>query len=85
MGKWYAGIGEERFGHTKAFKDMEAPHALVHDSVFKNLEFVKNGTTLKFDNPKIILKNFENMEEASEKLYTKLNNMIEEFYEREKR
>ncbi|MDD2448806.1 MAG: methyl-accepting chemotaxis protein [Sulfurimonas sp.] len=85
MGKWYAGIGEERFGHTKAFKDMEAPHAMVHDSVFKNLEFVKNNTTLKFDNPKIILKNFENMEEASEKLYTKLNNMIEEFYEREKR
>ncbi|MCK9491624.1 MAG: methyl-accepting chemotaxis protein [Sulfurimonas sp.] len=82
MGKWYAQTGEERFGHTKAFREMEAPHALVHESVFKNLEFVKNGTTLKFDNPKTILKNFEAMEEASEKLYSKLNNMIEEFYEK---
>ncbi|EQB39098.1 methyl-accepting chemotaxis protein [Sulfurimonas hongkongensis] len=83
MGKWYAQTGEERFGHTKAFKEMEAPHAQVHDSVFKNLEFVKNGTTLKFDNPKAILENFETMEEASEELYTKLDNMIEEFYEKE--
>ena len=37
MGKLYLGMGKERFGHTKAFKEMDIPHALVHDSVFKNL------------------------------------------------
>ncbi|WP_415398554.1 CZB domain-containing protein [Sulfurimonas sp. CS5] len=79
MGKWYLGIGEERFGHTKAFKEMDAPHALVHSSVFKNLEFVKDDTTLKFENPRIIVENFTTMEEASKKLYTKLDHMIEEF------
>jgi methyl-accepting chemotaxis protein len=79
MGKWYLGIGQERFGHTRAFKEMDAPHALVHDSVFKNLEFVKNDSTLKFENPKIIVENFTTMENASNELYTKLDHMIEEF------
>ncbi|MCX6075443.1 MAG: CZB domain-containing protein [Campylobacterales bacterium] len=79
MGKWYLGIGQERFGNTKAFAQMDAPHAVVHNSVFKNFEFVKHGTTLKFDNPKHIVVNFTLMEEASAELFTKLDAMIEEY------
>ncbi len=79
MGKWYLGDGMERFGHTKSFKEMDAPHALVHDSVFKNLEFVKEGTTLKFDNPKILIQNFSSMENASKDLFGKLNMMLEQY------
>jgi methyl-accepting chemotaxis protein len=82
MGKWYLGIGQERFGHTKAFQEMDAPHALVHDSVFKNLEFVKHDTTLKFENPKLIVENFTTMEKASRELYIKLDDMIKEFNEK---
>ena len=78
MGKWYSGIGQEVFGHTKAFKEMNAPHAVVHDSVFKNLEFVKNHTTIKLDNPKIITNNFATMEKASSELFVKLDAMIEQ-------
>ena len=76
MGKWYLGIGQEVFGHTKAFKEMDVPHALVHESVFKNLEFVKNHSTLKNNNPKIITDNFATMENASTKLFTHLDTMI---------
>ncbi len=79
MGKWYLGIGQERFGHTKAFKQMDAPHAVVHDSVFKNFEFVKEHSTLKFDHPKQITDNFLTMEKASKELYTKLDIMLDEF------
>ena len=79
MGKWYLQEGAERFGHTKAFKEMDAPHAVVHDSVFKNLEFVKSKSTLKFDHPKQIIKNFETMENASRDLFDKLNLMLEEY------
>ena len=79
MGKWYLQEGKERFGHTKAFKDMDIPHAIVHDSVFKNLEYVKSQSTLKFDHPKKIIKNFETMEKASSELFIKLNLMLEEF------
>jgi len=79
MGKWYFGIGKARFGKTKAFAQMDAPHALVHDSVFKNLEFVKEKSTLKFDNPKHIINNFLTMEKASAQLYVKLDEMLGEY------
>jgi len=79
MGKWYQGIGKERFGKTKAFKEMDAPHAIVHDSVFKNSVFVQEGVTLKYENPKIITKNFSKMEDASELLFIKLDKMLEEY------
>ena len=78
MGKWYTGMGQEVFGKTKSFKDMDAPHALVHESVFKNLEFVKSHSTLKADNPKTIINNFATMETASSKLFVLLDNMIGE-------
>jgi len=79
MGKWYTNEGEERFGNTKAFKEMDAPHAIVHDSVFKNLVYVKEKTTLKFDHPKKILANFAIMEDASQTLYEKLDGMLQEY------
>ena len=79
MGKWYLGIGKERFGNTKSFAGMDAPHALVHESVFKNLEYVKDHTTLKFNNPTIITENFNVMESASKELYVKLDGMLDEY------
>ena len=79
MGKWYLGMGKERFGDTKSFKEMDAPHEIVHDSVFKNLEYIKNGTSLKYDNPKLITQNFSRMENASSILFVKLDDMLVEY------
>ena len=79
MGKWYGGIGQERFGDTKAFQQMDTPHAIVHNSVFKNLEYVKNHSTLKYDHPKQIVANFDVMENASADLYKKLDAMLYEY------
>jgi len=78
MGKWYLGLGQEVFGNTKSFREMDAPHATVHESVLKNLEFVKKHSTLKNGNPKIIINNFATMENASSKLFVLLDNMITE-------
>ena len=78
MGKWYTGLGLEVFGKTKSFREMDGPHATVHESVFKNLEFVKSHSTLKADNPKTIASNFATMENASSKLFVLLDNMITE-------
>jgi methyl-accepting chemotaxis protein len=80
MGKWYNANGKERFGHTKSFKELDAPHAIVHESVLKNLIFVKEKNTLKYDHPEQIVKNFSAMEEASVKLFAKLNTMLDEFH-----
>jgi len=79
MGQWYFGIGQERFGHTKSFKAMNKPHKIVHDNVFANMVFVKDLSTIKFSNPKIIHKNFEVMENASTQLFVLLDSMLEEF------
>jgi methyl-accepting chemotaxis protein len=81
MGKWYYGVGEERFGPTKAFKEMDRPHATVHDMTFKNMEFVHNGTVIKFDNPEKITQNFAVMEDASATLFEKLDQMLVEYKE----
>jgi len=79
MGKWYNSIGKEHFGKTKAFKEMLAPHADVHNFVLDNLVYVKDGTTLKYENPKKITQNFSKMEKASEELFLNLDNMLEEY------
>ena len=46
-GQWYLNEGKETFGHTRAFKEMDAPHAIVHNAAFKNLAFVKDGSNKK--------------------------------------
>jgi methyl-accepting chemotaxis protein len=85
MGKWYESQGKERFGHTRAFKEMETPHATVHNAVFKNLEFVHNHNIIKGDNPERIANNFIEMEGASEELFAKLDQMIVEYEENKKK
>jgi hypothetical protein len=79
MGKWYLQEGKERFGNTKSYKEMDVPHAVVHESVFKNMSFVYDKNMYKNENPKIIVENFAAMEEASVILFDKLNTMIEEY------
>ncbi|MCF6309269.1 MAG: CZB domain-containing protein [Sulfurimonas sp.] len=79
MGKWYLGIGQEHFGQTKAFKEMDIPHERVHAAVFKNQEYIHAHSVLKLDNPDKILKNFEDMEDASDELFNKLDEMINEY------
>jgi methyl-accepting chemotaxis protein len=78
MGKWYVGTGSEKFGHTKAFKEIDSVHAIVHDSVFKNQLFIQNNSVLKSDHPDIIYSNFVDMENASNSLFAKLDEMVEE-------
>ena len=83
MGQWYyEGVGKEQFGDLPAYKEMEQPHATVHEMVFANMEYVKEESVFKGDHPKIITKNFEKMENASNILYRKLDEMIVQ-YEKE--
>ena len=85
MGQWYNGLGKERFGHTRAFKDMDTPHANVHNMVFENMKYVKAGTVVKYDHPQIITQNFAVMEDASTTLFRKLDEMLEEYKENAKK
>ncbi len=84
MGKWYLNEGKEMFGDTRAFKELDAPHKRVHDAAFKNLTFVADGSTLKYDNPKTLVENFKEMEDASNIVYAKLDDMLDEFNQKGK-
>jgi len=79
LGQWYSTLGKERFGQTKAFKELEQYHAKVHNMAIKNIEYVYNGTTLKDENPKILVNNFTMLEDASSQLFEKLDTMIEQY------
>ena len=79
MGQWYNNLGKERFGHTRAFKEMDTPHATVHNMVFKNMKFVYDNSVVKSDHPKIITQNFSQLEDASMTLFSKLDQMLQEY------
>jgi methyl-accepting chemotaxis protein len=78
LGKWYLGEGKERYGKTKNYPLIDAPHSEVHSNVIKNVEFVKNSTVYRRENESTIINNFKNMEDASEKLFNILDQIIDE-------
>jgi hypothetical protein len=44
LGKWYfQGEGVEKYAEHSAFKQLDAPHAKVHDNGLSALESMKNG------------------------------------------
>ncbi len=77
LGKWYAGDGKARFGATKSFATLDAPHKKVHDSVIGSMAMLQNGeATLKKDE---ILQNFNSMEDASNELFRLMEIMLAEY------
>jgi len=76
FGQWYDGEGESQFAHSKSFHAIKEPHAIVHKKVSDSFELLKNDNFLK--NEKNIKVNFMQMEEASEKFFTLMDNMLEE-------
>ncbi len=76
MGKWYYNEASMVFGKTTAYKEIEKPHITVHNMAFKNFEFVKDHSTLKGDHPDIIYENFSVLENSSQLLFKKLDEML---------
>ncbi len=76
LGKWYDGEGKERFGRTGSYDLMKAPHAIVHQNANKNLSFIDKGEETILGSSSEIVTNFKEMEAASEKLFTLMDNMI---------
>ncbi|WP_245541245.1 CZB domain-containing protein [Sulfurimonas hongkongensis] len=71
LGKWYdSGIGKDRFGHTKSYKDMLSPHKLVHQNIIDAIECIKNGIC---NDAEKIIKNFNTAESSSKKLFELLD------------
>ncbi len=78
LGKWYDGVAKERFGNTQAYRTILTPHKAVHESVKNSTEFFKYED-LRLENEDKIVQNLKTMEQNSDKLFTLLNDMLDEY------
>ncbi len=76
FGRWYNEEGRKLFSHTRSFGAISKPHETVHNKASDALVCVRNGTCLQ--NIDGVVKDFEEMEEASKELFELLDRMIEE-------
>jgi methyl-accepting chemotaxis protein len=78
LGKWYeSGLGKQNFSHLPTYKKLELPHSKVHKAVHDNLEFIKNGDTVR-ENRESVIRNFTMMEDASDELFTYMDQLLVE-------
>lgn len=76
--KWMSSDSAERFKHTKGLAQLSAPHNTIHEKLLQNIKFVEEGTTFDGNNPDIIVENFTQMEDATQKLFDLLDTMAME-------
>jgi len=84
LGKWYDGEGKERFQNTQSYSKIAVPHNVVHTNANNNLTYidVENAALNTLEHKDDIVKNFENMEKASEELFVLLDSMLQETYKK---
>ena len=79
MGKWYyEGDGKEYFSHTNAYKEMERPHARVHEAVLESVTCVQDSSCMHADKFQKLVENMSIMEVNSRELFSHLDNMVKE-------
>jgi hypothetical protein len=82
LGKWYATTAKERFGATEAYKKLEPPHKVVHDTAGKCTLYFSKGEDRRLENEEIIISNLQEMEEKSAQLFALLNEMLQEAHQK---
>ncbi len=75
LGKWYeSGEGFQHFSHTPSYRNLEAPHATVHDGTRK----VFGLMTAEQVDYKALMAAFEEMEGGSEQVFAVLDKILGE-------
>lgn len=79
FGQWYYGEGMEKFKNNKTFQAMESCHKEIHTKIEENLECIKSGgCVINSEKKDIMIKNFSDAEEASNKLFSLMDKFVEE-------
>jgi len=77
LGRWQADEGMRRFGNSSAFKQLDPVHKVVHDTANKNASYLSDGVEdSHVEAGDEIIARFEEMERASTKLFTLLDEML---------
>ncbi len=81
LGKWYhEGDGKARFSTVPAYRDMEAPHARVHDNAHAVLGLIGTGWENDAGLQQRIYDHLEEMERGSEGVVATIDRMVREKY-----
>ncbi|MBR0564526.1 CZB domain-containing protein [Azoarcus sp. L1K30] len=79
LGKWYYdGTGKALFGRTRAFAELEKPHARVHDSVHVALDGICDPLAHKDATRERIVKAMESAEAGSHDVIRLISQMVSE-------
>ncbi len=78
FGQWYYKIASQTFKDNKAFTEIAKQHEEFHKIVEKNILYVKEGSQSLHDNKQHIINNFAHLEEASTKLFTLMDTLVQE-------
>ncbi|MDH4944698.1 methyl-accepting chemotaxis protein [Sulfurimonas sp. C5] len=79
FGKWYDTEGKKLYGHTHSYKLALEPHEIIHNRIQESLSCLKDGSLDGcVEKKEKILGAFQEMEEASEKLFKLTEAMVEE-------
>jgi len=77
LGNWYyTGAGRERFSHTPAFRDMEQPHAQVHEGTRRVLDEILRSSSP--ENVEALQAALDEMQAGSEGVFRVLDAMLEQ-------
>jgi len=76
LGKWYDTAGREHYREMPSYRQLEAPHAHVHDSAQALLGELHNGWESRLDRQEIIFSHLEQMEQASSDVMRLLESMV---------
>ncbi len=75
LGKWYyEGEGAEYFKKTSSYSALESPHSIVHNSTHKIFDLMKTESI----GSERFVKVFEEMEHASDGVFSTLDRMLQE-------
>ncbi len=75
LGKWYnEGLGKRYFANTPSYKNLDSPHAKVHNGTHHVFDEIKKEN-IDYD---ILLASFKEMEDASDEVFNLLDKMLHE-------
>lgn len=77
LGKWYYSDRSIKYKERQAFKDLEHYHKEFHDIAIDLVDKMKKGELTTKDKDQIV-RIFELLEEQSQEIFKKLDEMVEE-------
>lgn len=78
LGTWYASEAQATFGHTAAYRELDGPHAAVHDCAHAAIELADHGDLTDPHVQDGICTEVEKMEAASQDVVRVLDRMIQQ-------